>query len=329
LFYRKLKADQFQAFEQGLSAIIETHGQDNVFVGDNLITIDRHVGFTADRDFMNAFRAESKTVATQALIWRLHTLCWAALHAINIEGDFVECGVYEGFSSAVVARRLNFAALDKRMWLYDLFDHEQETSGMVMPAHGPGLHRRVVRRFSEFPNIRIIKGFVPRSFEIGAPERRRAGVSDIVLGNWASAVGGPGLESGTFAAVTAFDVLEHLPRLEEDVALVRSLLVPGGLFFASVPDIASLVARAMGKRWNMLLLEHLWYFSPATFDRFMARFGFERVAMQALPFDAPLAHVVTRLAQTFGMRGNLVPRGLARMVLPAPAGIMLGTYRAV
>jgi SAM-dependent methyltransferase len=166
-------------------------------------------------------------------------------------------------------------------------------------------------------------------FEIGAPERRRAGVSDIVLGNWASAVGGPGLESGTFAAVTAFDVLEHLPRLEEDVALVRSLLVPGGLFFASVPDIASLVARAMGKRWNMLLLEHLWYFSPATFDRFMARFGFERVAMQALPFDAPLAHVVTRLAQTFGMRGNLVPRGLARMVLPAPAGIMLGTYRAV
>lgn len=171
MFYRKLKADQFQAFEQGLSAIIETHGQDNVFVGDNLITIDRHVGFTADRDFMNAFRAESKTVATQALIWRLHTLCWAALHAINIEGDFVECGVYEGFSSAVVARRLNFAALDKRMWLYDLFDHEQETSGMVMPAHGPGLHRRVVRRFSEFPNIRIIKGFVPRSFEIGAPER--------------------------------------------------------------------------------------------------------------------------------------------------------------
>ena len=166
-------------------------------------------------------------------------------------------------------------------------------------------------------------------FEIGAPERRRAGPSEIVLGNWASAVGGPGLEPGSFAAVTAFDVLEHLPRLEQDVALVRSLLVPGGLFLASVPDIASLVAQAMGKRWNMLLLEHLWYFSPITFDRFLARFGFERVAMQALPFDAPLAHVVTRLAQTFGMRGNLVPRGLARMVLPAPAGIMLGTYRAV
>lgn len=166
-------------------------------------------------------------------------------------------------------------------------------------------------------------------FEIGAPGRLCAGPSDIVLGNWASTVGGPDLPLGQFAAVTAFDVLEHLPRLEEDVALVRSLLAPGGLFFASVPDIASLVARAMGKRWNMLLLEHLWYFSPATFDRFLARFGFERVAMQALPFDAPLAHVVTRLAQTFGMRGSVVPRGLARMVLPAPAGIMLGTYRAI
>jgi O-methyltransferase len=171
LFYRKLPAAEFQAFEQALTTIIETHGRDNVFVGDNLITIDRHVGFIADPEFMQAFRAETSTTTTKAVIWRLHTLCWAARHAVTLEGDFVECGVYEGFSSAVVARYLNFATLDKRLWLYDLFDHEQETSGFVMPAHSPGLYGRVVRRFSSFPNVRVIKGFVPRSFEQGAPER--------------------------------------------------------------------------------------------------------------------------------------------------------------
>lgn len=166
-------------------------------------------------------------------------------------------------------------------------------------------------------------------FEIGAPDRRAAGPSEIILGDWARTVGSAALPLAAFDAVTAFDVLEHLPRIEDDVALVRALLRPGGLFFASVPNIASLVARAMGKRWNMILLEHLWYFSPATFDTFLARFGFEPVAMQALPFDAPVAHVVTRLAQTFGMKSTFVPNGLGKLVLPVPAGIMLGTYRAV
>lgn len=171
MFYRTLPAAEFQAFEQALSVIIDTHGKSNVFVGDNLITIDRHVGFATDPEFMKAFRAEAITIPNISLIWRLHTLCWAARHAVGLEGDFVECGVYEGFSSAVVARYLNFAKLDKRLWLYDLFDHEQETSGVVMPAHSPGLYGRVTRRFSDFPNVRIIKGFVPRSFEQGAPEK--------------------------------------------------------------------------------------------------------------------------------------------------------------
>lgn len=177
--------------------------------------------------------------------------------------------------------------------------------------------------------LRQIGDPAAKGFEIGTPGRAKAGPSEIVLGDWAAAVGSADLPLGAFDAVTAFDVLEHLPRIEEDVALVRSLLKRGGIFFASVPNVESLVARAMGRRWNMILLEHLWYFSPRTLDTFLARFGFARVAMQSLPFDAPLAHVINRLAQTFGMKGTFMPHGIARLVLPAPAGLMLGTYRAV
>jgi hypothetical protein len=158
LFYRKLTAEQFEIFEQSLNGILQSYGQDNVFIGDNLVTVDRHVGFASDPDFMAAFNAEANSVATHALIWRLHTLCWAAQQAVDLVGDFVECGVYEGFSSAVVARYVGFAALDKRYWLYDLFDHAEETSGVVMPAHSPGLVGRVSRRFAAYPNLRVIKG---------------------------------------------------------------------------------------------------------------------------------------------------------------------------
>jgi SAM-dependent methyltransferase len=177
--------------------------------------------------------------------------------------------------------------------------------------------------------LRELDNSAAKGFEIGAPGRIRAGSSEVILGDWASSVGTDDLPTGGFDVVTAFDVLEHLPRIEEDVAYIRALLRPGGLLFASVPNSQSIVARVMGKRWNMILLEHLWYFSPRTLDAFLARHGFTRVAMQSLPFDAPLAHVATRLAQTFGMNGAFVPRGAAKWVLPVPAGILLGIYRAV
>ena len=135
------------------------------------------------------------------------------------------------------------------------------------------------------------------------------------------------LPAAAFDFVVAFDVLEHLPRIEEDVALIHTVLKPRGLFFATVPNIESFVAKMMGKRWNMLLLEHLWYFSPKTLERMMTRHGFELVATQSLPFDAPIAHIATRLAQAFGMKGTFGAGPISRFVLPTPAGIMLGVFR--
>ncbi|MBU3077179.1 class I SAM-dependent methyltransferase [Sphingomonas quercus] len=167
-----------------------------------------------------------------------------------------------------------------------------------------------------------------RGFEVGLPGRRSAGRSEVITGDWASFATSPDCPRASLDYLTAFDVLEHLPRIDEDVALIRAVLKPGGLFFASVPNVESLVARAMGRRWNMLLLEHLWYFSPATLARFLARHGFEQIEVRSVPFDAPVAHIATRLAQTFGMKGTFGVGALSRMVLPAPAGIMLGVYRA-
>jgi SAM-dependent methyltransferase len=166
-----------------------------------------------------------------------------------------------------------------------------------------------------------------RGFEVGAPGRTWVGASEIILGQWASFAGSPDCPPDSLDYITAFDVLEHLPRLEEDLSLIRTVLKPRGLLFASVPNIDSLVAKLMAGRWNMLLLEHLWYFSPRTLARLLDRIGFEQVEVRHVPFDAPLAHVNTRIAQTFGMKGVFDTGPLSRMIIPAPAGIMLGVYR--
>jgi SAM-dependent methyltransferase len=166
-----------------------------------------------------------------------------------------------------------------------------------------------------------------RGFEIGIEGRRIAGRCEVVTGDWAKVAGSPIFPAATFDFVVAFDVLEHLPRIQEDLALIGTVLKPGGLFFASVPNIESFIAKAMGKHWNMLLLEHLWYFSPKTLERLMARLNFELLATRSLPFDAPIAHVATRLAQTFGMKGTFRVGPISRLVLPIPAGIMLSVFR--
>jgi predicted TPR repeat methyltransferase len=168
-----------------------------------------------------------------------------------------------------------------------------------------------------------------RGFEIGTEGRRMVGRYEIVTGDWATVAGSRIFAPAAFDFVVAFDVLEHLPRIGEDLALIRTVLKTGGHFFVSVPNSESFVAKAMGKHWNMLLLEHLWYFSPKTLERMMARHGLELLATRSVPYDAPIAHVATRLAQTFGMTGTLKLKGgvISRLVLPIPAGIMLSVFR--
>jgi hypothetical protein len=170
MFYVPLNGADLERFEQSLECVINTYGREHVFVADHLITFYRNLGFTKDPAFVHAFTANSATLAEKSLLWRLHVLCWAGAHAMSIPGDFVECGVYEGFSSRVVTQYLSFEKSDKSLWLYDLFDHTEQTDGTVMPSHGPSLMARVQKRFADYPNTKIVKGLIPESFQQGLPE---------------------------------------------------------------------------------------------------------------------------------------------------------------
>src|SRR5262249_47244962 len=107
---------------------------------------------------------------------------------------------------------------------------------------------------------------------------------------------------------------------------IRTVLKPGGHLFVSVPNSESFVAKVMGKHWSMLLLEHLWYFSPKTLERMLASYGFTRLAIRSLPYDAPIAHLATRVAQTFGMNAISGAGRTSRRFRPIPAGLIFGVF---
>lgn len=140
------------------------------FIADNLVTFGHTRGFLTEPRFVAAVTAARPMPNELALVWRTHTLCWAAESCLALAGDYVECGTYEGYSMEVVLHYL--AGLPGRhCYLYDLFDPGGGTGeGKRLPAHSPELFERVRARFQPWNNVSITRGKVPAILAEVAPD---------------------------------------------------------------------------------------------------------------------------------------------------------------
>lgn len=140
------------------------------FMADNLITYGHTAGFRFDPAFVNAVVTADPRPMELALAWRTHTLCWAARSCLALEGDYVECGTYEGYSMDVVLRYLDGLS-DRRVWLYDLFDPTGAAGeGKRLPEHSPHLYHTVRKRFATRSNVTVTRGKVPDVLDDIAPD---------------------------------------------------------------------------------------------------------------------------------------------------------------
>jgi hypothetical protein len=139
-----------------------------------LITFSRNMGFLEDPEFLKSIELEARTDQDRSLVWRLHVLCWAAANALKLEGDFVECGVLHGFSTAVAARYLQFGKQARTWYLYDTFSgipSDQLNPGHLSPPsyQEPSIYDGVKRRFAQYPNFRVVRGRVPEVLSEASP----------------------------------------------------------------------------------------------------------------------------------------------------------------
>lgn len=145
-----------------------------VFAGDNVILLGRNLGWRRNSRFMTAFLDNAGTPQERSLELRLNTLSWAADQALHTTGDFVECGVFRGFSSAVLCAYLDFAQVPRQFWLYDTFagipeDYDIEKHNSPIYAEA-GLYEKAVDRFRRYPNVHVVRGAIPDVFTEGLPE---------------------------------------------------------------------------------------------------------------------------------------------------------------
>jgi SAM-dependent methyltransferase len=162
---------------------------------------------------------------------------------------------------------------------------------------------------------------------VGEPGSFSVGPSLVTTGNIFDVAGTAGFEKESFDLITAFCVFEHLPNLDKYVKVLRSLMKPGGHMVIGLPNVKSWNARLSGKHWNQYLLEHLWYFDRKTTRKFMEREGFRETRYRSAAYDAPVAHIVRRVAQTYGLPTPHFGLKLSNIVVPVPIGLMYGVFQ--
>lgn len=162
----------------------------SLFWGDRLLTLDKSAAFRNDPCFKEALdQVNSSTGSNQysspdKISWRLHTLIWAASSALNLPGDFIECGVFRGDMSWALTETVDLAGAGKRLFAYDTFEgFDRRHSSAADFPEAPELFERidaeyreadiygeVIRRFAAKPYVKIFKGSVPDILANEMPE---------------------------------------------------------------------------------------------------------------------------------------------------------------
>lgn len=125
--------------------------------------------FMKDPKFLAAYAEGERTNSWKGsqVHWRCYVCCWAAAHARNLEGDFVECGVNRGGYSRALVDYIDFNATGKTLYLMDTFNglvDEQVTQAERRLGRSGGGYEEcydaVAETFRGY-NVRLVRGAIP------------------------------------------------------------------------------------------------------------------------------------------------------------------------
>jgi O-methyltransferase len=133
---------------------------------------NRNCDFLNDPKFKKAYAAGLKQWPdAKGGEWTFHLNFWAVEHAIKLDGDFVECGVFRAKTTMANVTYLNFQSLrNKKYFLFDTFSgldpkFSSKDELEYWKNHYPDTYDFVKKSFRRYPNVKIIRGTVPNSLK--------------------------------------------------------------------------------------------------------------------------------------------------------------------
>lgn len=104
-----------------------------------------------------------------------------------------------------------------------------------------------------------------------------------------------GFENNYFDVITLIDTIEHLPNPMGTLREINKILEPSGIIYLVTPNINSLTANILRRKWWGLRPAHLYYFSPHTINQMLKKSGFEIISIRSFGRIFTYRYWVSRL----------------------------------
>jgi SAM-dependent methyltransferase len=134
-------------------------------------------------------------------------------------------------------------------------------------------------------------GFDAEGIEPSGPLSSQARERGIPV--WHGLLPSPGVQ-GLFDVITIIDVIEHVSDPVGLMRTVREHLAPNGIAVVVTPDVGSVMARLLGRRWWHFRIAHIGYFNSRTLARALDTAGFEQMATMRPAWYFPVDYLVER-----------------------------------
>lgn len=149
-------------------------------------------------------------------------------------------------------------------------------------------------------------------------KRQGFDVSNIPLEHYEPSTNLPAGQAG-FQLITLFDVIEHLPYLNNDLEKLSGLLDSKGSIVLVTPNIKSMQHRLFGKNWFQFKpREHIYYFSPKTLEQVVKPYDLKIKYVSSCGQYADFSFLHNRLNKYgFTMIASLMKKCMGVSGLPA------------
>ena len=95
------------------------------------------------------------------------------------------------------------------------------------------------------------------------------------------------IEPNSFDVITLWHVLEHLPKLEEHISILKSTLKPKGILIIAVPNYKSYDAKYYKEFWAAFdAPRHLWHFSQQSISKLVDKENMKVIKTLPMKWDS-------------------------------------------
>jgi len=141
-----------------------------LYLGDSFFAWMRNNSLFEDEAFRSAWQQNITLEADRSAGWRRYILATTAYNCVQLEGEFVECGVYLGTGLKTVVDYLGGEKFPKLFFGFDTFDFGRN-SNLETVVNPEEMLQQIQGRFANYPQVKLILGADSHSLEEFAPKK--------------------------------------------------------------------------------------------------------------------------------------------------------------